>query len=443
MYFAIVNDFKGNNFYEKQFEIKKSEKILESNESIVILNKKDKKIYEFKIKEIITKNPKYRIRLNLERVKALNFDDSDFEYLIKNYFKDDPLNSLIDRKIANYLFNNQMLIKDSLYFLKKIKEYSKNTGVNLYRGQKDATWEILPSIHRKRKKENLVEDHDKEKDLYLNIRKNNFSEFSEQEKFINEIIHMQHYGIPTPLVDWTLNPLIALFFSLDSSENDGRVFFTNRTRIINFSEVDYDRISNILEGIFKDDNSKIKKEDMDLILQDEDCFIETINENPRITAQKGLFSISFKPYRFNKNLRENLIDKLAENICSIVSKKEDKDKDKEKFVFSLKKMFEDILKECKEIHDVIEKTATDMVNYLVYTWKTSEEDQKDFHEKIKKLLKDKFQISFEQNSTERSIIILEEDKEGIKKELEHLLGINAVSVYPDVIGYIEYIKENF
>ena len=43
----------------------------------------------------------------------------------------------------------------------------------------------------------------------------------------------------------------------------------------------------------------------------------------------------------------------------------------------------------------------------------------------------------------KSIIILEEDKENIRKELEDIYGIDSSTVYPDMQGYIEYIKENF
>ena len=52
-------------------------------------------------------------------------------------------------------------------------------------------------------------------------------------------------------------------------------------------------------------------------------------------------------------------------------------------------------------------------------------------------------MEFKHSLKTDSIIILEEDKEKIKKELENMYGIDSYTVYPDLQGYIDYIKENF
>lgn len=60
-------------------------------------------------------------------------------------------------------------------------------------------------------------------------------------------------------------------------------------------------------------------------------------------------------------------------------------------------------------------------------------------EKLNKIISVKFDHILRTNT----IIILEEDKEKIKKELEKIYGIDSYTVYPDLQGYVDYIRENF
>lgn len=106
-------------------------------------------------------------------------------------------------------------------FLKKIelKENEKNDFVICFRGQASKKWVVMPSILR-----------DDNKGIF-----NNFSrilneskatypkEFSDNK--IENLAKLQHYGIPTILLDVTFNSLVALYFaSLDAGRNNGCVF---------------------------------------------------------------------------------------------------------------------------------------------------------------------------------------------------------------------------
>lgn len=95
--------------------------------------------------------------------------------------------------------------------------YNRNTNIiPIFRGQANKNWELCPSIYRNdsfKSEANFI--HEMERMLP--------SEFVGLT-YIEKMIKMQHYGLPTRLLDFTLNPLVALFFACNSSaETDGIV----------------------------------------------------------------------------------------------------------------------------------------------------------------------------------------------------------------------------
>ncbi|MBP8993599.1 MAG: FRG domain-containing protein [Bacteroidales bacterium] len=96
------------------------------------------------------------------------------------------------------------------------KEFEKDDPLLLlFRGQKDSEWDLLPRIARPDLKfigQNFLR---KEKDL--------LDEFQRLSRpYINPdlisnpwdlLALAQHHGLPTRLLDWTTNPLVALFFA--------------------------------------------------------------------------------------------------------------------------------------------------------------------------------------------------------------------------------------
>ncbi len=70
------------------------------------------------------------------------------------------------------------------------------------------------------------------------------------------------------------------------------------------------------------------------------------------------------------------------------------------------------------------------------------EENKRTIERLKKAITESITENFIHELGDKIIIILAEDKEKIRKELERI-GVDSSTVYPDVQGYIDYIKENF
>lgn len=105
-------------------------------------------------------------------------------------------------------------------FLKELPTLNaKIEGSLFYRGQSNYNYDLVPSVLR----ESSIKK--KEDSIYNEIMTECAHEFDDC-KLNNEILSkMQHYDVPTRLLDLTTNPLVALFFACKgNSEVDGAVY---------------------------------------------------------------------------------------------------------------------------------------------------------------------------------------------------------------------------
>lgn len=102
----------------------------------------------------------------------------------------------------------------------------------VYRGMADYRWKLESSLER------YQYDEDSEHQLvneFLTVRPEAFDGLTSN---FDILAKMQHYGLPTRLLDFSLNPLVALYFACENMDNvDGRVICGNAELIHNKSEI--------------------------------------------------------------------------------------------------------------------------------------------------------------------------------------------------------------
>lgn len=107
-------------------------------------------------------------------------------------------------------------------FIKKIKSIKPAKNHTLYfRGHSNKEYIDLPSIYRTDKNDiNIYPYIEEEHKLFRKIIMACPHEFSECKTAFDYLVKMQHYDLPTRLLDITTNPLVALYFA--SKDNKGK-----------------------------------------------------------------------------------------------------------------------------------------------------------------------------------------------------------------------------
>ncbi len=110
-------------------------------------------------------------------------------------------------------------------FIEAFAQYSFNSDYRIcYRGQRNSAWKNVAGIFRPGLKELLKNEKRAIRDL-ISVQPH---EFAPDETMLDKLVRMQHFGLPTRLLDVSLNALVALYFATDpgpdpSKSSDGKV----------------------------------------------------------------------------------------------------------------------------------------------------------------------------------------------------------------------------
>lgn len=260
---------------------------------------------------------------------------------------------ILQKKTGAFLLDKEFLHnaeKISIVKISKLSQFSDELSVlmknhhNLYfRGQANLNWKIQPGI---------VRNNPHLESTYFNeILRRYPDEFEKETTYCEKLARMQHFGIPTRLLDITENPYIALFFACESKFEDYgevRIYTANRQDIKNYNDRDIHKtIKNILIG-------KIPKT--------KNCILLGKYSNRRIQNQKGLF-IFCSGISENSSVEDmEYKDKEDKNIIFVISNKE-----KKKILYEL-----ELLGITEEfVYPDIENSAAYLKNILKETHKDS------------------------------------------------------------------------
>lgn len=153
--------------------------------------------------------------------------------------KDEDLVEILDRQnLAPLQPHHQSVAKDSLPpppepafrarsvgdFVNQVLALQFDAGEIFYRGHSNrARYRLEPSLFRKDERGNF-KHLDSEDKMFRELLVSNSSDFQGDIYTLDRLVRMQHYSLPTRLLDITSNPLIALYFACKGNpDDDGEV----------------------------------------------------------------------------------------------------------------------------------------------------------------------------------------------------------------------------
>jgi hypothetical protein len=199
-------------------------------------------------------------------------------------------------KRVRFTFEEGAPIRSVEHFLKEIKRFAGKGDYQIYfRGHGQPTDALVSSIGRKHfyLGRSLSFNQKQERKLLVQFRRHAYEHFGRLPSQWETLFLARHHGLPTRLLDWTANPLVALYFAA-FYESEEFVFSTEQ-KPYPITKLNLDgtiwaiqRRNEIDElDVFSDQRAPLDISGIKLVVP--------FNPTPRMTAQSGIFTLHGNP----------------------------------------------------------------------------------------------------------------------------------------------------
>ena len=331
-------------------------------------------------------------------------------------------------------------------FEKEIRKDKSSLKKMVYRGMADENWKLVSSIARKRNFEI------NEKEMIREFKYTNPNIFFGLGTNFEVLSYMQHYGLPTRLLDFTENPLVALYFACkEMKKSNGRIVC-----LYDYIDCSIDKYANILCDIAcnSDINEKI---DLYVTKYDLSAFnflhkmytgypyvlVKPPYWNERQKRQKSIFFIfsSLISDAYGQAIYYGYEYDIEKTVRLSIEKHEDFVKIYENSKWVPNTYFKEKYSDKKSLSFVLDRHSWNLLN-ASYRLEDIDLKEKIFsrrfvlHDQLESMDEDKLENDF------CSIIIPAKYKKTILEQLD-FIGINEAYVYPEVDYVASEIRNKY